>query len=135
MIEPNRSGHIPRAHTQTQLELNFQQLQMLTGDDNEFMEEILGMIIEDTPGSVEAMYELLERGDKLALSQKAHKFKSTVSILENQELIGVIKALEARADAQATDAELTELLHTLDSMCRGLMEQLPQKLRSLRLTN
>lgn len=127
----SRGGSIPRAKERKHLQLDFSQLQMLTGDDNEFMIEILSMIVEESPGALEEMYQLLESKQYAALSGRAHKYKSTVSILGNQELLDLMKEIENEAAGDCRHDKLVAQVQLFDSICHGMLEQLQAELARL----
>ena len=112
--------------------LDFAHLKTLTGDDNEFMIEILELIIEQSPGVLDEMYQLLESGDYSALGATAHKYKSSINILGNSDLIKLMKDIEDTTRDTADHHSLNELVNEFKGVCDHLLDVLGQEVGSLK---
>ncbi len=117
----------------TEFILDFTPLQTLTGDDNEFMIEILELIVEQSPDVLTAMQEQLNQNDFASLSSTAHKYKSSINILGNVELLNIVHALESKAIAQPPKEELVGLVTDFEQMCDQLLTAIQAKLADLKL--
>lgn len=118
--------------TNDQIVLDFNQLKMLSGDDNEFMIEILEMIADQSPSIVSQMNQLYEEAEFVSLGSTAHLFKSTVTILGNEEINGLLKDIENTA-TQAQDAEaLLPMMNRFREMTNSIIEQVQTELSSIK---
>ncbi|MEL6192303.1 MAG: Hpt domain-containing protein [Bacteroidota bacterium] len=113
------------------LDIQYDQLEELTGSDPEFMVEILEMIVEQTPEVLEEMDTLLQAASFADLSGKAHKYKSTINILGGNALTDVTKDLEIQAKQNPTVENLTPLIADFKSLCTDMLRQLRIKLQQL----
>ncbi|MEM7511224.1 MAG: Hpt domain-containing protein [Bacteroidota bacterium] len=113
------------------LDIQYDQLEELTGSDPEFMVEILEMIVEQTPEVLEEMDTLLQSASFADLSGKAHKYKSTINILGGNALTDVTKDLEIQAKQNPTVENLTPLIADFKSLCTDMLRQLRIKLQQL----
>jgi HPt (histidine-containing phosphotransfer) domain-containing protein len=117
------------------INIDFSQLRALTGEDNDFMVEILQLIIEQSPVVVDEMFESYERGDLPSLGATAHKYKSSINILGNPELSALVKEIEQTAVDQRETTVLTTLLYRFQNICRDLLEQLTSEIDELKATS
>ena len=88
-------------------------LRELSGNDLNFISEILGMFTATANEQVEEMNELLKANNMAALSAVAHKFKSSVSILGNSRLYELVNDIEYRAKNNGNREEIREKLELL----------------------
>ncbi len=114
------------------LELNFEQLRMLTGEDADFMIEILEIIEDQSPEVLEEMKEQLAKGDYSSLSATAHKYKSSINILGNLHLNNIVKDLEDKAKNNKNWDELEGLIFEFEGVCDKLLDAVRDELDSLR---
>ena len=112
--------------------LDFAHLKTLTGDDNDFMIEILELIIEQSPGVLDEMYQQLESGDYPALGATAHKYKSSINILGNANLIKLMKDIEDTTRDSADHTSLNELVNEFEGVCDQLLDILGKEVGSLK---
>ena len=113
------------------LVLDFDQLKMLSGDDDEFMIEILEMIIDQSPSAVSRMNSLFGSQDFGTLASAAHQYKSTVNILGNPEINNLLKDLENTARDQQNETLISPLMEQLRSMCNDILQQVQGKLTEI----
>jgi len=114
--------------------LDFGHLRSLTGDDNEFMIEILELIIEQSPGVLEEMQTQLTSHDFKTLGATAHKYKSSINILGNPELIRLMKDLEDTATGTQEEEKLNELVSEFEQVCNHLLNALNHELNALQIS-
>ncbi|MEM6803030.1 MAG: Hpt domain-containing protein, partial [Bacteroidota bacterium] len=111
--------------------LDFSHLRTLTGDDNEFMIEILEMIVEQSPGVLKEMQNQLENQDFGPLGATAHKYKSSINILGNPNLIGLMKDIEDIATQSEEKNKLDTLVKEFEEVCDFLLDALNVELNKL----
>lgn len=115
------SSAIDPQEVQKCLSLDFDRLRALTGDDDEFVMEIIEIIIEQTPPLLEEFNQLLNNQDFNAFGAAAHKYKSSINILGNQNLIDLMKYMEIESADKENLEEMTRLLAIFDGVSKGLV--------------
>ena len=110
------------------LVLDFEQLRMLSGDDDEFMIEILEMIIDQSPTVMQKMDELFNQGEFKTLGATAHQYKSTVTILGNENINTLLKDIENTAVQQEDAATLLPMMETFRLNCNDILAQVEAEL-------
>jgi len=93
--------------------IDLDSLRELSGNDIDFIAEILGMFTASANEQVQEMKELLKAGNFAALSAVAHKFKSSVSILGNSRLYELVNDIEYRTKNNGNREEIREKLELL----------------------
>lgn len=111
--------------------LDFEHLRSLTGDDNEFMIEILELIVEQSPDVVTDMHTQLQAQDYTSLGATAHKYKSSINILGNQKLMGLMKDLEDIATGSQETQQLVDLVGEFEQVCNLMLKELNNELTVL----
>lgn len=96
--------------------IDLDSLRELSGNDLDFIAEILGMFTATANEQVQEMKELLKAGNMAGLSSVAHKFKSSVSILGNSRLYELVNELEYRAKNNGNHHEISENLELLSTI-------------------
>jgi len=114
------------------LVLDFDQLKMLSGDDDEFMIEILEMIANQSPEIIEKMDNLYETADFQTLGATAHLYKSTVTILGNEPMNELLKNIENTARDDEDANALLPLMETFRSNCNDILDQVQDQLAKLK---
>ncbi len=114
-----------------ELPLDFTQLRSLTGDDPEFMIEILEIIHNQSPEVKEELYQKYETGALKDLGAVAHKYKSSINVLGNRELNQLIHRIEVAGD-QGKMEILEPLLLEFQQICDRLLLAIDQALGELR---
>lgn len=115
-----------------ELTLDFEQLKMLSGDSNEFMIEILEMIMEHSPVVLEEMEGLYQAAEFVTLGSTAHQYKSTVTILGNPEINKLLKDLENTATQSPEEDKLLPLMEDFRQMCNQILVQVESELNQLK---
>ncbi|MEL6672293.1 MAG: Hpt domain-containing protein [Bacteroidota bacterium] len=112
--------------------LDFTHLQSLTGDDNEFMIEILELIVEQSPDVLSDMQDQLAQDNYAALGSTAHKYKSSINILGNVELLSMMNQLEIKSHHQGPREELSSLVASFEKICDQMLFAIKNKLSDLK---
>ncbi|MEZ4777538.1 MAG: Hpt domain-containing protein [Bacteroidia bacterium] len=113
------------------LTINLTHLKSIIGDDNEFVIEILEMIQNQSPGVVADMEVLLENHDYRALGEVAHKYKSSINILGNPVLSGMIREIENTAIDAPNQDVLQNLVQEFRETCDSLLQVIENELQQL----
>lgn len=114
--------------------VSFEKLEVLAGDEPEFMIEILEMILEESPGIQLKMNALYESQDHDVLASTAHKFKSSVNVLGNPVMDKLLKDIENTASGkidQGTE-QLPDLMTSFQEVCDSILDQIQVKLNELK---
>lgn len=114
------------------LPLDLDQLKSLTGEDPEFMIEILEMIEEQSPEVVAEIDSLMTQQAYEPLGRAAHKYKSSVNILGNAALTDLLKDIELTAMDPASREALPPMLDDFRKVCDQLLVAIQTELRSLK---
>jgi HPt (histidine-containing phosphotransfer) domain-containing protein len=108
--------------------IDLHSLKELSGNDEAFIEEILGMFKNTSYQQVEDMKDSLEKDAFDILGVSAHKFKSSVSILGNSNLYELVTAIEHGAKYGGDKKELHEKLGILYYMVMLANEEIEEYL-------
>lgn len=112
--------------------VDFAYIKEVTGDDQEFIIEILDMILEQSPDVVAEMYTCLEMHEFVALSSTAHKYKSSINILGNKVLNDLLRRLENTAKSDADYEQLKSCVVEFEQVWNDLSIQLSEELTQLK---
>ncbi|GAB4419039.1 MAG: hypothetical protein OHK0039_31070 [Bacteroidia bacterium] len=113
------------------LTIDFDQLRMLAGDEPEFFAEILGMILDQSPGVMDQMQALLAHQEYHTLGAVAHKYKSSINILNNDDIAHLLKDIEITAMSDDNKAMLPELVGSFLQVCTQMLQQIQAELDKL----
>jgi HPt (histidine-containing phosphotransfer) domain-containing protein len=87
------------------------ELRESTGDDDEFVRELVDAYISEATGYLEAMTAAAAAGDTAAIVRPAHTLKSSSATMGAMRLAGICRGIEEagraeRADGLVADVEL-----------------------------
>ncbi len=63
-------------------------------EDNEYMMEIIGAVLSESPKDINEMKEALHAGKTDIICQKAHKLKSSAGVIQAERLTGLLADIE-----------------------------------------
>jgi len=117
---PGTRGFARMMHTQNHIQTfnmtiteDLYDLSMLEEmDDNEYVLEILSILLLETPKGLKEMKEALFAGKADIVSQKAHNLKSSASIIQAGELTGLLTSIETIGKKGTVNNELIFLVET-----------------------
>ncbi|MDP5171251.1 MAG: Hpt domain-containing protein [Bacteroidia bacterium] len=112
----------------TLLVIDLAPLRSLSGDDTEFVKEILEMISIQSPQLLDKINEEYAREEYQAMSKTVHKYKSSLQILGNQSLISMVQEMEDLSSTGHTTPRLASLLDTFNSICDQLLDIIREEL-------
>jgi len=107
--------------------LNLDYLIELSGGDKEFIAEIVDMFIVDAPEVLRQSQTYLKNEDFELLKITVHKLKSSVQIMGNMELAGLIQTIENNAANPEMHSTLAELLINMNKEVTTMVEYLKQE--------
>ncbi|MEM7370511.1 MAG: Hpt domain-containing protein [Bacteroidota bacterium] len=116
------------------IEVNFDKLEMLAGEEPEFMIEILEMIVEESPEVRSKMDSCFSSSSHDELASTAHKFKSSVNVLGHPVIDKLLKDIENTASGKlpSETESLSDLMDQFHQTCDVILEQIQQKLEDLK---
>ena len=117
--------------SQASLVIDLAPLRSLSGNDSEFIRDILEMISIQSPQLMDKINEEYAGEDYLSLSKTAHKYKSSLQILGNPDLISMAQEIEHIASTGHTTPRLAELVDQLNNICDQLLDIIQQELTAL----
>lgn len=99
------------------------------GDNDEFLREIIGIFLEDTPHRIAELDQSLPSGDVSKFTRAAHSIKGSSSNLGAVGLRAVAEKLEhqARGQGLANVATLVAQLKTEFARAKAVLEELIRK--------
>lgn len=106
------------------IQFDLEHLRMITGEDHEFMIEIMEMIQAESPDVLDEIKGYFERGEFESLAKSAHKYKSSINILGNAEMIQLMKEMEIRSAGATDAAEILPMIGQLEEQVAGLLQWL-----------
>lgn len=105
----------------------------LTNGDENFIREMLGIFIKNTPESIVRIKASIDQKDFSSLSDHAHKLKSSIQILGDDDLFELIKKIENTAKSEGNKDDLIiwidELIQELTDLLSWMIKRLedPEK--------
>jgi HPt (histidine-containing phosphotransfer) domain-containing protein len=102
-------------------------LEQVSGGDKVFIHEILGMFLHQTMPDVRSLSATLQSGDYATLASLAHRCKSAIHMLGNQQANELIVTIEQNAKSKAESALLSAQIEQLVS----LADQLEQEIKAI----
>ena len=112
--------------------LDLSQLRMLSGDDDEFTIDILESIQEESPEAITSMEQFLKDQNLSQLGAIAHRFKSTVNVLGNSNMNGLLKDIENTAVDEGNVEKLQDMMQDFQQLCDLMLESIQSELNQLR---
>lgn len=114
------------------IQFDLEHLRMITGDDSEFMIEIMEMIQAESPEVLNEITGYFTQREFQPLAKAAHKYKSSINILGNAEMIQLMKELEIRSADTHDASEIEPMIGQFEEQVAGLMQWLKNSLQDLR---
>lgn len=114
------------------IQFDLEHLRMITGDDSEFMIEIMEMIQAESPHVVQEIKEYAERSEFDPLAKAAHKYKSSINILGNADMTLLLKNLELGAADNPNTTPIVDMVNQLDQHVAELMAWLEHQVAALK---
>ena len=119
--------------TQYAVQQNLYDLSMLEEmDDDEYVLEILTMLLKETPADFKKMADAATAGITDTVYKQAHKLKSSAGVIQAEQLISLLEMVEGSAKKQATASELIVLVEKASSQYRLIEKSLRQEVAKLK---
>ena len=111
--------------------IDLEVLGSMTGYDDRFMQQLIGMFLSSAPDTLEQAQEALKENDKELVRSVVHKYKSSLNILGNTKLPALAADIEQMARNDAKTAVLAEKLQQLSAVTYAIMDELRAELKRL----
>jgi CheY-like chemotaxis protein len=111
--------------------INLDLLRMISGENNEFLKEFIGIFLSSTPRSVALLQEYIKKGDWENIRQTAHKLKPTFTYIGLKELGAASCRIEELAKSKSGLVEIAKLADEMDKSCKKAVLQLENELQEL----
>lgn len=79
-------------------------------EDNEYLLEILGVLLDESPKDIKELKEALQAGKTDFVGKKAHKLKSSAGVIQAERLTGLLTEIENIGKAGSVTNELSSLV-------------------------
>ncbi len=86
-------------------------LKEISGNDQEFIKEMLALYIQTTAAEASNLMDLLAKEDFEAIGHLAHKIKAPIQMLGATELLELIRSLEIYGKEKSHLDELPHIIH------------------------
>lgn len=106
--------------------LNFNYLYEITGGDEEFIAELLGDFLAQTPSLIAAIESAIAQGDADTLGKAAHTLKGSARAIGADEFAAIALVLE-QAGKQNNLSRAPETLQQLQAYWETLADYLQQR--------
>jgi HPt (histidine-containing phosphotransfer) domain-containing protein len=103
---------------------DLEQLAAIAAGNQEFVEKMVGMFLEVTPGLVERIEAGIQIQDWVEVRSAAHKMKPSVDMMGIVSLHDVVRGIEANAKTETNLEQIPELYFTLSDTLEQVYEQL-----------
>ncbi len=110
--------------TKTKGKYNFAALTAFTDDDPEASHSILESFVNETRLNIERLEEALDKADTSKAAAVAHKMIPLFILLEAEELVAILRELEASADIPFSN-EIGKKIHAALRQTRDVLKKVP----------
>jgi HPt (histidine-containing phosphotransfer) domain-containing protein len=109
-------------------DIKFELLIKLAGGDDDFIREMLSLFLEKAPSSLEILEASIKNNDLTSVANQAHKLKSSIQIIADNELHLLIKKIEEDANKNGSKSELTKNIGQLNTQMITLFDAIKTRL-------
>ena len=102
-------------------------------DDNEYMVEMLTLYLTETPEELKEIRQALSGCKTEIISKKAHKLKNSAGVLQAENLINLLTALESIAKSGKVNEELITLIADIHREHKNIEFGLKKYLETMQL--
>ena len=88
-------------------------------DDTEYLLDMLGSLLNDSPADLSALKTAFAKNDLTAVCQKAHKLKNSAGIIQAESLMELLQQIEIAGKSGAT-AELPLLIENTTALYNSI---------------
>lgn len=111
--------------------INLDLLKMMSGENNDFVKEFIGVFLSSTPQSISTLLEHCKQGEWENIRQAAHKLKPTFTYIGLSELGTIAGKIEDLAKEKSKPEEIKKLAQKLEKECQKAVLQLENELLAL----
>ena len=111
--------------------INLEYMNLMSDNDSGMKKTMLSMLVEELPQSVELMSQYLDTSNWQDLRSVAHKMKSTLSFVGNDQMTLTNKQIEQIAIWQNDLELLPGLITRLKDMVENVLPELNKELESI----
>lgn len=111
--------------------INLEYLELMSDNDNSMKKVLLEMLMDELPVEIEKMPPLAEAKSWLELSEVAHKMKSTLAYVGNDDMTVANKTIEVLCKTEQDVDQIPELVATLQSCLERVIPELKIELSKL----
>jgi PAS domain S-box-containing protein len=109
-------------NTQKHIDLTY--LRQLSNGDTKFINEMLSLFIEQTPGMLDNMSKYLKASDWKSLSSAAHKMKPSIMFVGLKEIEATVRLIENYASEQVNTEQIPSMLNKVNAVCTEAIAEL-----------
>lgn len=99
-------------------------LMQVSGGDTVFIDEILGMFLNQTMPDIRALKAMATSEDNTQLASAAHRCKSAISMLGNNRATELITTIEQQAKLNTDNNKLVENIEELELLSEVLENEI-----------
>ncbi len=114
---------------ETLISLNY--LNMLADGEAAFVNEMLQTFLENVDADILSFREAIRQENSIALSERAHKLKGSVQILEAHKMVDILKNIELRSRAGEPVQVFQTEFAQLDNLFEQIKTEVQLQLQSL----
>jgi HPt (histidine-containing phosphotransfer) domain-containing protein len=103
---------------------NLDYLRLMTGDDEEMIRTMVGMLLEELPEELEKTKTFYEAENWEDLKKVSHKMKSTMAFVGNEEMANANSEIEQRAKEMKDLDQIGGLIGIIESLMPHVLQEL-----------
>ena len=107
---------------------DFTKLDELAEGEQEFKDQILELVIEQSNETLDGLNTYGQAQNYAQLKEVAHKYKSSVHVLGNQEILNLFKVLEDQCANALNPQEIVRLTKEGKKVCQMIIQQLSEEI-------
>lgn len=111
---------------------NFDRIKDFVGQDNETIVEMINIFLHTVPESLQLLNESFQNKDYRKLSYHAHKLKSSIDLLNIEELTSEIREVENAANKLENMEELPGKVDHLNNVLSELLPEIQAEMERLK---
>jgi HPt (histidine-containing phosphotransfer) domain-containing protein len=115
-----------------QSQVNLKYLREMANGDAHFIQEIISMFIQQAPVNAEKLLKLTKEENWPELKALAHKMKSSVALIGNQELEIICQDIQQYALLPNQNGLIPGLVLRAKTICEKAVAELKQELKTIK---
>jgi HPt (histidine-containing phosphotransfer) domain-containing protein len=106
-------------------------LKTIAGNDNVFIEEMLGMILKSVPKEIENMQQHFDAGNYLLMASAAHKIKAPLQMIAEDEMVELILLIETTGRKSLDVSAIPQMLDRLKLLFEDVNVSIKETINTL----